>query len=118
MKAFIEIDRLRIRACHGVLPQERKVGNMFEISIRIEYPPALKSVSDDELEHTLNYAHLVELIKSVMAKPSNLLEHVAGRLHDAILNEYPQISGGSICVSKLAPPVSAEMTAARFILEF
>lgn len=118
MKAFVEIDGLRIRARHGVLPQERLVGNMFEVSVSLEYPPALRAVSSDCVGDTLNYARAVEIIRDVMAVDSDLIENVAGRIHAALLSEFPAISGGRITVSKLAPPVPAEMTAARFTLQF
>lgn len=118
MKAFIEIDGLRVRAYHGVLPQERVVGNMFEVSLKLEYPPALEAVCSDRVSDTLDYARVVSIVRDVMTVPSALLEHVAGRIHSAIMSEYPRISGGFITVSKIAPPLPDEMTAARFTLNF
>ena len=118
MKAFIEVDGLRVMAFHGVNPQERAVGNMFEVTIKLEYPGALRAMSSDHVEDTLNYARVVEIVREVMAVPSDLIEHVAGRIHAALMTEYPAIAGGSISVSKLAPPVPSEMTAARFTLQF
>ena len=118
MKATIAVDGIRLRAYHGVLPQERKVGNVFEISLSLDYPPALNAVVSDDVAETLNYARAVEIVKEVMCEPSALLEHVAGRIHDALLAEYPDINSGKIVVAKLAPPVSAHISSARFILEF
>ncbi len=118
MKATITIDRLRLRAFHGVGSQERRVGNVFEISVSLVYPPALKAVMSDNVDDTLNYADAVEIIRKVMSEPSDLLEHVAGRIRSALLSAYPAIESGRITVVKLAPPVSAEMAAAAFTLEF
>lgn len=118
MKAFIEVDGLRIMAFHGVNPQERTVGNLFEVSLKLEYPGALQAMSSDRVEDTVNYARVVDIVRDVMAVPSNLIEQVAGRIHAALMAEYPAIAGGIITVSKLAPPVSTEMTAARFTLQF
>lgn len=118
MKAFIEVDDLRIMAYHGVNPQERIVGNMFEISLKLEYPDALQAMSSDRVEDTINYARVVEIVREVMAVPSDLIEHVVGRIHAALMTEYPAIAGGIITVSKLAPPVPSEMAAARFTLQF
>ena len=118
MKAIISIDRLRLRAFHGVGSQERRVGNVFEISVSLSYPPALKAVETDDVSDTLNYADAVEIIGKVMSEPSDLLEHVAGRIRRALLTAYPAIESGRITVTKLAPPVSAEMGAASFTLEF
>ena len=118
MKATIVIDGLRIRARHSVLPQERVVGNEFEVSLSLVYPPALEATVSDCVDDTLNYAKAVEIVRRVMAEPSGLIEHVAGRIHKALTDEYPKIASGRIVVSKLAPPVSAELKAARFILDF
>ncbi len=118
MKATITIDRLRLRAFHGVGSQERRVGNVFEITVSLVYPPALKAVVSDNVDDTLNYADAVEIIRKVMSEPSDLLEHVAGRIRSALLSAYPAIESGRISVVKLAPPVSAEMGAAAFTLEF
>lgn len=118
MSATIVIDGLRFRAFHGVLEQERKIGNVFEVSVSLKYPRALKAVESDDVADTLNYAEAISIIRSVMAEPSALLEHVAGRIHKALVEVYPGIESGRIIVSKLAPPVAAELAAARFILEF
>lgn len=118
MKATIEIEGLRVWARHGVFSQERTVGNLFEVSLSLVYPPALKAVKTDCVDDTLNYAHAVEIVKCVMSEPSALLEHVAGRIHAALTAAYPEIESGRITVTKLAPPVSAELTAAHFTLEF
>ena len=53
-----------------------------------------------------------------MAEPSALLEHVAGRIRQALVEAYPAIESGRISVAKLAPPLAAELSSARFILEF
>lgn len=118
MKATIEVDRLRVWARHGVMAQERVVGNEFEVSVTLDYPPALKAVESDRVEDTLNYAVVIEIIQQVMSEPSSLIEHVAGRIKDAILAVYPEITSGRISVSKLAPPVAAQLAAARFTIEF
>lgn len=118
MKATIEVDGLRLMGRHGVLGQERTVGNIFEVSLSLVYPPALRAVASDSVDDTLNYASAIEIVKKVMSEPSALLEHVAGRIHADLLAAYPEIESGRITVSKLAPPVSAELTAARFILDF
>ncbi len=118
MKATIEVDGLRLRARHGVMAQERIVGNEFEISLSLEYPPALKAVESDCVDDTLNYARAIEIVRQIMAEPSYLIEHVAGRIREALLEAYPGIVSGRIVVSKPAPPVSAELSEARFVLEF
>ena len=76
----IEVVRLSVHAFHGVGEQERVVGNDFEVSVSLDYPPAEKAVVTDDLDSTLDYGELIEIIRNVMAIPSRLLEHVCGRL--------------------------------------
>jgi len=101
----IEINALRIRAFHGVMPQEAVVGNDFEVTVHVRYP-AGSGVDRDDLAGTLNYAEACTLIREVMAKRSMLLEHVCGRLQKALLERFPLITGGMVRVAKLTPPVS------------
>lgn len=111
----IEIDRLRIYAYHGVMPQERQVGNEFEVTVRLSYP-ADRAVESDRLEGTLNYAEAIRVIEQVMAEPSELLEHVAGRIQKALTERFPAIAGGSIKVAKMNPPVGARIASVAVTL--
>ena len=38
MKATIKLNGMRFYAYHGVMPQERKVGNQFIVNLEIEAP--------------------------------------------------------------------------------
>lgn len=103
-KVRIEIDGLRVFARHGVLEQERTVGNEFEVSALLEVA-ASRAVATDLLESTVNYAEVCAVIKEVMATPSALLEHLCGRLRDALSERFPAIEGGMVRVAKLNPPI-------------
>lgn len=100
----IEVNSLRLYCYHGVGAQERKVGNEFEVSLRLGYPAA-EAVATDSLEATLNYAEVCQEVKDIMSQPSALLEHVAGRLKNRLLERFPKITDGWIRVAKLSPPI-------------
>ncbi|MDE6860968.1 MAG: dihydroneopterin aldolase [Duncaniella sp.] len=108
MIGTIEINGLILFARHGVFAQERELGNKFEVTVHLQYPIDCAMQSDD-LNETINYAEVVDLIQDVMEHPSKLLENVVFRLHSAIINRYPSVSGGSIKVAKLNPPIPAAM---------
>lgn len=99
---LITINRLLVRAHHGVLPLERSVGQDFEVSASLEVPSYDGS---DNLTATVNYAEVCELIVHEMQTPSCLIEHAASRLRTAILRTFPAVTGGSITITKLAPPI-------------
>lgn len=105
--SFIHISDLRLHAFHGVLSQERTVGNDYIINVHVGYPWMHATVSDD-VSDTLNYADLACLIKEEMAVPSALLEHVAGRIANRIINAYPETTSVQLKITKVAPPMSAD----------
>lgn len=113
----ITVEGLRVRANHGVMPQERAVGNDFVVSATLRYDATLAAHSD-EIAEALNYAEVIETIKSEMAVPSRLIEHAAGRIAAALLHDFPIITGGTVTVSKPHPPVRAQLAAASVTIAF
>jgi dihydroneopterin aldolase len=109
----IVINDLRIYAYHGVGEQEQRVGNNFSLTIRVGYD-ATRAMESDDIADAVSYADIVETAKRVMATPSRLLEHVAKRLADAILEQYSTVTSLSIEILKITPPISADLASAGF----
>lgn len=93
MTLTIEIDRLRLRAFHGVMPQERAAGNIFEVSLRLTCPTSDETLGSDDPSTVIDYSVAAEIVKKEMAVPSALLENVAWRIRRALLRRYPAIVG-------------------------
>jgi dihydroneopterin aldolase len=106
-QTYIRIERLRVRAFHGVLPQERQVGGDFVVTLRIGYPWQ-RAMESDDVSDTLDYAAVYRLVRCEMAVPSQLLEHVAGRIVQALLQQYPQITSIDLWLTKVTPPMGAD----------
>lgn len=117
MKGEIKIKGLRLRAFHGVGEQEQLVGNIFEIDVTLTYPID-RAVETDDVTDTLSYADIVDIIKTCMSERSRLLEHVAGRIHSAIIKAYPIVCSGTIEVRKLTPPLGVQMQYAAVSLSW
>ena len=56
--SYIFLDNVRFHAFHGVMPQERKVGADFAVSLKVGVDLSRPVVSD-EVTDTLNYAKLI-----------------------------------------------------------
>lgn len=117
MTASVHIDGLRVFARHGVLPQERTVGNTFEVSVRLDFD-ARDAMVADSLADTVNYAEAVEIIRQEMSRPSRLLENAVYRIHQALIEHFPTITGGHISLYKLQPPIPAEMRRVGFSIDW
>ena len=117
MDTFIELRKIRCYAYHGVMEQERHVGNDYEIYIKVKYPFS-EAMETDNLDNTLDYAALYEIIHREMEIPSRLLEHVAGRIIRAIRSAFPLVEGGILSISKQKPPISGDIEGASVIVEW
>ena len=105
--SYISLRNVRFHAFHGVMPQERRVGADFLGNLRAGYPLE-KAMQTDEVSDTLNYAALYAVVKAEMMQPSNLLEHVAGRIADAIVGHFPQVTSIDLELTKQNPPMGAD----------
>ena len=105
--SYISLRNVRFYAFHGVIPQERRVGADFLVTLRVGFPLE-KAMLSDEIGDTLNYAALYTVVQAEMKKPSNLLEHVAGRIADAIVKRFPQVTSIDLELTKQNPPMGAD----------
>ena len=103
----IYLDDMRFYAYHGVMEQERLVGGEYSVSLAVE-ADLTEAVHTDDVANTVNYAALYEVVKSEMAVPSKLLEHVAGRIGRRALDMFERITTLTIRVTKLNPPMGAD----------
>lgn len=113
---YIELKNMVFHARHGVLEQERLVGNTFTVSLKLYFDLSTAGQSD-LLKDTLNYAEVFEIVKKEMAVPSNLLEHVASRIIQAIKQTFPQVVKIRIRLVKIRPPMSGEVEEAAVVMK-
>ena len=102
--SYIYLRDLHFHAYHGVEPQERKVGNAYLLSLRLQYPIDAAMLSDNVLD-TVNYADVYRIAEQEMQVPSNLLERVAYRMADRIFRRFAFVEAVDIQLTKLNPPM-------------
>ena len=111
----IELEGMEFKAYHGVLEQEKVRGNEFVVDFRGELDLSAAAESDN-LNDTLNYAEIYDIVAEEMSIPSELLENVAGRIMKAIETRFPQLVSFSVRVSKKRPPVDGVAQWSRITL--
>lgn len=114
-KSQIRLNKVRFYAYHGVLEQERRVGGWYELTLTVDYPFE-KAMETDDVADTLNYASVFDIVKSEMAIPGNLLEHVAGRIARSLFEAFPQIQTLEISLTKENPPMGGDTQGASVLL--
>ena len=100
----IELEGMEFKAYHGCLEQEKIRGNVFIVDFKGSLDLSAAAESDN-LNDTLNYGEIYEIVAEEMSIPSELLENVAGRIMKAIEGRFPQLVEFSVRVSKKRPPV-------------
>jgi dihydroneopterin aldolase len=89
------------------MPQERKVGGDFLVSLRMGYDIS-KAMRTDEVSDTLNCAEVYALVRKEMEQPSALLERVAGRIAEALFASDPKFLSIDLWLTKVNPPMGAD----------
>lgn len=105
--SYITLTNLRFHALHGVMPQEQVAGNDYSVSLRIRFD-AGKAMLTDDVNDTINYAEVYQIVHEEMMHPNRLIEHVAHRIADHIAQAFPALSAIDIKLVKLNPPIGAD----------
>lgn len=111
MSLEIVLEEMRFYAHHGVLEQERLVGNNFTVNLIIGLN-TYSSLYSDDLKDTINYAEVYQIVQSEMNTPSALLERVLGRIVCKVFKQWSLIDWIDISLSKLNPPFTADIKGA------
>jgi dihydroneopterin aldolase len=82
----IRINNLQILAYHGVLPEEKETGQMFEIDITMTIPHL---ELNDDISCTVNYSEVIDFVVEKFTEISmDLIETVAHKIGTSILKHY------------------------------
>ena len=82
-------------------------GAEYTVNLRLK-TDFTHAAETDELDGTINYASVHEAVKSEMATPSKLLEHVAYRIAQRLFHDFPTLEEIKIELFKQNPPMGAQ----------
>lgn len=103
-------------AYHGCFEEEQIIGTWFVVDLFLDTDTSRAEQTDD-LQHTINYLEVYQLVKKEMETPSNLLEHVGRRILNAVKAGYPSVNHARIKVRKMNPPLGGKMDFVSLSLE-
>jgi dihydroneopterin aldolase len=111
----ILIEGMRIYAFHGCLEEEAKIGGNYRVDVAIETDFEKAAVTDD-LNETIDYVTVYNLVKKEMAIRSKLIEHVGKRIQNALMETFGAIDGLEVKVVKIAPPMNGDVRQVSVVL--
>lgn len=117
-KGILELDGMEFYACHGCLEHEKAAENLFTVDFRAE-TDMRKAAGSDRLEDAVDYGKIYDTIATEAAgKHSDLIEHLCGRIVEAIATRFPSLENFSVRVSKKRPPVNGVAAWSRVTLTY
>ncbi|RYM04921.1 2-amino-4-hydroxy-6-hydroxymethyldihydropteridine diphosphokinase [Sporolactobacillus sp. THM7-7] len=97
---------MRFYGYHGALPEEKKIGQRFLVDVTLSVDLYQAGISD-RLDQTINYAQVYSIVREIVEGPScKLIERVAERIAETLLNTFSMAQSCLIRVIKPDPPIA------------
>ncbi len=110
----IYIKGLKIRAFHGVNPEEKVDGQNFILDITAELD-ATRAKESDNVDDTVSYAKIIKTTTAVFtARSYDLIEVAAHKVGLAIMKEYPRLQKVTVLLKKPEAPIKADFEYVAF----
>ena len=106
--SLITIENMEFYAYHGHFEEEQKIGTWFSLDLTMEVDTS-KAEHSDELEDTVDYSAVYQVVKEQMMVPSKLLEHVGRRILNAVKDQFPDVNDAILKIRKMNPPIGGKM---------
>ena len=104
----IIIKGLKIKAFHGVNPQEKIDGQNFILDITAELDVKKAQLSDN-VDHTVSYSDIIKTTTAVFTEKSyNLIETAANKVGMDIMRTYPKLRSVTVLLKKPEAPIKAD----------
>ncbi|MYL60652.1 dihydroneopterin aldolase [Virgibacillus halodenitrificans] len=101
----IVLKNLQFYGYHGLLPEENKLGQRFQVDVDL-YADLKKPGETDAMGDSIHYGHAYEVIQQIVeGEPYNLIEAVAEKIANELLRSFTLLSACTIKVIKPDPPI-------------
>ena len=104
----IKLKNIRVFSYHGCLEEEGKIGSEYRVDLKVKGDLS-NSAKTDDLADTIDYVHLNSIVKEEMSIRSKLLESVAERILNRIMDELIMVQKAKVDVSKINPPIGGNV---------
>ncbi len=102
-------------AYHGFYEEERILGTQFLVTIEVKF----KHEGDTEnLQHTVNYEVLNNIILETMRRTQQLLETVVKDMLEQVKAAFPFVFNVTVAIKKLHPPMPGQIDHSFVQLEY
>ena len=111
----IVIEGIKLYAYHGCLDEEAKIGANYIVDVTMEtdFSDAAK---EDDLNKTIDYVIVYNIVKEQMAIRSKLIESVGDRILTELKKEFNTLIKTEVKISKLNPPMNGNVEKVSIVI--
>lgn len=106
--SVISIEGMEFFAYHGCFKEEQVIGTKFRCDVFLKVDTT-KAEQTDNLQDTVNYQSVFQVVKMEMETKSKLLENVGRRIINSVKKKFPQVEHVRLKIRKLNPPLGGKM---------
>jgi dihydroneopterin aldolase len=99
----VQLHQLLFHAYHGVHEEEMVLGNEYMVDCSVAFYENAHLIT--QINDTVNYALIYEIIQKRMRIPTQLLETIAMEIGHEIHRKYADLKRIDISITKLHPPI-------------
>lgn len=102
----IRINRMEFYAYHGLLREEKKLGQRFIVDVEL-FLPLNRAGRSDRMEDSIDYSDVYRTVKQIVEGESkNLIEAVAEEIATTLLQTFSTLNACNVTVTKPDPPIA------------
>lgn len=105
---MVRLNNMEFYAYHGCFEEEQREGNRFRVDFAYDYDMR-RAARTDDLADAIDYGIIYDIIRREMAVPAHLLEHLASRILNAVIDTFPRIEYAELTVTKYNPPIDGKI---------
>jgi dihydroneopterin aldolase len=111
----ILVEGIKVYAYHGCLEEEGKIGAHYIIDVIMEtdFSDAAKT---DDLNKTIDYVVVYDVVKAQMAIRAKLIEQVGQRIVNELKSKFESIKKLEVKVTKLNPPMNGNVERVSIVI--
>jgi dihydroneopterin aldolase len=112
----IQLNNIQVRANHGCWEEEEVIGGDFRVDVWLEGNFEVSAESDN-LEKTIDYVAVKEIVYAEMNVRAKLIETVLVRMHSAMKVSFPNAHSVGIRLTKINAPMGHQVESVSVEME-
>jgi len=104
----IRVNEIRVYSYHGCLDEEAAIGQNYTVDVCL-HADLSRAAEHDDLDLTIDYVKVREIVAHEMGIRSKLIEHVAKRIINRFKKEFDILDRASVTVTKINPPINGHV---------